>query len=930
MERGPKNGFEAGQPIDTDDAMNDMPKDTTDKFVEGIQKKIADGVYTQEEGDALIAKAEARKAEKAEQAENEAAYNAWANMTPDEANARSDAFANDFAGEENLNSKTGKERTESNLDLYPRMPGESNEEYGARIRQINEMKKQFLEENPEPEDKPAEKTTFDTYKEMVEKRVESGDLKREDADAMLARRGEQIAEKAENAQKIEDYNEAQEKAKMEMAERIRKEVPEALEFLEKHPELKTEMVAAVKKLEELEQIANIKEGADKAVDAELVKRNETFMKAVEAFNAAARANEAARAKMQELEERSKKGGNVSDEEYAKVEEEIHESEKVMAEADADKKNAENEYNAAEAAIRGDAEKRTDELNARINERDKYVESEREYYNKNVNEALANGDAEKVAELKQDQVEAADVMEEWVDRGLGKKPAGEGDDAGEAGEAGEGGEDLPGGGFEAGEAGGEDAGERENAEFEAFAASYLSDPEWRAIYTKDGVFDEARCREALKDMWKAKKAEDAKAAEAAPVKKIDTDGAGEDLPGGGFEAGEAGEDEDDGFENENQRGLFAKIKNFFNRNKRVKDGGKNALKKKGGWRKIAKAALLAFLVGNQIANFMPQDMAKNIVDTAGNGVAIEDVKEDGEDEDENKKVDLEDVADNLSLEADLNAEKGEELSDLIDTKYSDGTDLEINLSYGDYEGSAFFAEGKEGIHNFTPWLYDHETEGITDAQKAEQIQENIDQLADDPVLQGQMAALMGADLTIDGKSVTSFDAMRDVQELGQSDSVFQMNMANAIKDINRELAGHTLNLETVKQGDVYSSLYVVNVADEGEQPRMVYFKDDQVTARVDFEVLQYLDEDNQNILDTNEIGGRKYNFLKAVGVIPEDATDEEAQDIMSKIRILGISGKCGQLIWQHITPDTGSEGTGSEGTGEEGTGDEGTGEEGTGS
>ena len=56
MERGPKNGFEAGQPIDTDDAMNDMPKDTTDKFVEGIQKKIADGVYTQEEGDALIAK----------------------------------------------------------------------------------------------------------------------------------------------------------------------------------------------------------------------------------------------------------------------------------------------------------------------------------------------------------------------------------------------------------------------------------------------------------------------------------------------------------------------------------------------------------------------------------------------------------------------------------------------------------------------------------------------------------------------------------------------------------------------------------------------------------------------------------------------------------------------------------------------------------
>ena len=405
---------------------------------------------------------------------------------------------------------------------------------------------------------------------MVEKRVESGDLKREDADAMLTRREGQLAEKAENAEKARNFDEAQEQYKMEMAEKIRKEVPEALEFLEKHPELKTEMVAAVKKLEELEEIAGIKNGADKAIDAELAKRNETFMKAVEAFNAAARANEAARAKIKQLEDDARSGKKVSDEEYAAAEEAIHDSEKQMAEADADKKNAESEYNAAEVAIRGDADKRTDELNARMNERDKYVAEERDYYNEHMKEALANGDAEKVAELKQDQVEAADVMEEWVDRGLGKKPAGEG-----AGE-------------DTGDGAGEDAGERDDdAEFEKFAAGYINDPDWRAIYTKDGVFDEARCREALKDMWKAKKAEDAKAAEADSTKKIDTDGAGED-------AGEDGEGDDDGFENENQRGLFNKIKNFFNRNKRVKAGAEKALEKGGlkGWKKVVLASMFA--------------------------------------------------------------------------------------------------------------------------------------------------------------------------------------------------------------------------------------------------------------------------------------------------------------------------------------------------
>ena len=116
----PKNSeIMAGQPINTEDAMNDMPKDDSE------------------------------------------AYKAWQKMTPEEAEARSDSFAEDFAGETNTNDKTGKERTESTFDLYPRQAGETNEEYGARIRRMNELKAQFAEENPLPEEPVVEENAVE-------------------------------------------------------------------------------------------------------------------------------------------------------------------------------------------------------------------------------------------------------------------------------------------------------------------------------------------------------------------------------------------------------------------------------------------------------------------------------------------------------------------------------------------------------------------------------------------------------------------------------------------------------------------------------------------------------------------------------------------------------------------------------------------------
>ncbi|MDO4507934.1 MAG: hypothetical protein Q4B65_00880 [Candidatus Saccharibacteria bacterium] len=54
-----------------------------------------------------------------------------------------------YYGEENLNSRTGKERTTSEFDLYPKMEGETNEAYGARLRRMHEMTKAFEEQERE-------------------------------------------------------------------------------------------------------------------------------------------------------------------------------------------------------------------------------------------------------------------------------------------------------------------------------------------------------------------------------------------------------------------------------------------------------------------------------------------------------------------------------------------------------------------------------------------------------------------------------------------------------------------------------------------------------------------------------------------------------------------------------------------------------------
>ena len=84
-------------------------------------------------------KAKAEAEEKAKTPDDKA-YEEWSNMTKEELDARSDAYANDFAGETNINGNTGKERSYNLFDIYPRLEGESKEDYGKShqlLKRIN-------------------------------------------------------------------------------------------------------------------------------------------------------------------------------------------------------------------------------------------------------------------------------------------------------------------------------------------------------------------------------------------------------------------------------------------------------------------------------------------------------------------------------------------------------------------------------------------------------------------------------------------------------------------------------------------------------------------------------------------------------------------------------------------------------------------------
>ena len=936
MEFGSKNRFEAGQPINTDDAMNDMPKNANDVFAQRMQERVADGTYTQEKADKLLEKARALSEENARNQAETDAYNAWANMTPTDFEARENKVEEEYD-------------PVSTFQIYPRMQGETSAEYGKRLSEIKAAENQYLEEHPEP---TVEKAAMSAYRDMVNRRVESGDLKSDDAEAMIQRREEQYAEmeaekqaEVENAKVADSFAERQEQEKMAMAERIRKEVPEALEFLEKHPELKPEMVAAVRKLEELEKISEINEQTDQKLNEEMVRRNETFMKAVEVFNAAARANEAARAKMAGLEADARNGKTVSEEEFKAVEDEIHATEVNMQEANAAKQGAEDNYNAVEAATRAAAEKQTADINKRINFYDRAVAEEQEYYNVNVSslrEKMAETEAAneaaraKMAGLeadarngktvseeefkavedeihatedmmskiqksldfyKGDQKESGEKLDEWVDYKRATDKDQEFIDKLEAAEAEKAGKNT------------ENVAEKDG----------------------DGDGDEDIEIVAGKDD-----------PEIVAGKDDPEIVAGKDDPeivAGKDEDGEKTSEEEE-LETAAKKGLFNKMRNFLGLNEQAGNGIMSALRHS----KIAKAIFvtaLSAVILNSLGGFFSKHLEDKSKDLAQNQVKVE--------QGTNQKMpDLNELARRSLNVVDDSAERKEVLDDLVNTK-AYGHDIEVNINEGDWSGtSSFFDANKHGKFDLVSPVTDLEAlKDMKNHEKAEAIAEGLSQKIDDPTLMTEIAAAMG-NVEIGGKGkniIQSLSDWNDILRSAQDDDVFHNKLLKSIKEGEdgwRDMVSkNDLKLNHVNKGAIYISPYAVNIAEQGENPNLMMFVHQEVTATEDLDCLDFVDKNTgKSILDANKIGGYKYNYLKTCNLIPENATDEAAQKIMAKYKVLGFSQVCSQLLIEHVktgsgteldtgTEGTGEEGTGTEGTGEEGTGTEGTGEEGTG-
>ena len=947
MEFGPKNKFEAGQPISTDEAMNDTPKNAFDTFEQRMQERVADGTYTQEEANKILERAQERRdaVEKraAEETRNIAdmeAYNAWSNMTQEDFDERREAQGLGNEGYESV----------SIMRSYPRLKGESPADYGKRLHQIKAAERavetEYLENHPEK----TENNAISAYREMVENRVQSGDLKAEEAAAMIERREKQYDEielkkraEVENTQTANEFAERQEQEKMDMAERIRNEDPAAIEFLEKHPELKPELVAAVKKLESLEEISKINEEAKRKLDEEVARRNEIFTKSNEILNTMPTANAEARAKLEELNKKAREGENVSNEEFQAALDEIHRTENEMKDAEIAKKNAVNGYDAVEAAIREDARKRTEEIQKRMNTREELINDEREYYNQGVDQenekynTAKNANAEARAKLeelnkkaregenvsneefqaaldeihrtenemkdaeakkeayRQDQKEAADTMDEWVDY----KTTGKWEDTESEKEAGE---------SDDGQSSSEDGAAKTNGDNGAGEGVESNEPETETDETAETKADE--------------NTETSNNLEADGEKEADDDV--EIVMGDDNETLEV----ESGLETEQQKGLFNKLRNFFGRSERSKQGAKEALGKRGRIAKAILATALAAVLFNSLGGFFSKRLSVN--DQIQNQTKIEQAAD-------QSKQSLEDV-NKQSLNVDLNdSEKKETLSDLINTK-AYGQDIEVNINEGKWSGtSSFFDKSKHGAYDLiSPVDKFDDLEKMQNHEKAEAIAEGLSQKIDDPTLMTEIAATMG-NLKIgeEGRSIQSLEDWNDILKYAQEDEAFHDDLLKSIKDGEggwREMMSkYNLNLNHVKKGDVYFSPYAVNMAGEGENPRLMTFGDKEVTADENFDCLDFVDrETGASILDANEIGGYKYNYLKACGIIPENATDAEAQKIMKKYKVLGYSSKCGQLLLEHVNEDSGDEGTGEEGTGEEDTGSEGTGEEGTGS
>jgi len=452
-------------------------------------------------------------------------------------------------------------------------------------------------------------------------------------------------------------------------------------------------------------------------------------------------------------------------------------------------------------------------------------------------------------------------------------------------------------------------------WEAFYAEKAADEEFRKYFGSQEAFDNA-IRQLYEDELNRKADDSDKIEEAEQRKRTE-------------EIGRMMEEDGDDVEEE-KKGLFSKIKGFFGRSKRAKQGKKNAV---GGLRGLKKAFYSTMLgvctfvslvscgiKPNQNLNQLPQEPVAQATEYVENTDGAQ-----NDAEAQRQEQLLQKAAEQKLNVVDMDAEEGEKFPETIKVMY-DGEEIEINTTKNNWDGeSTFYDEvGKEmgmksGRYNLTAMNYDVYN---TDEMNADTFKEAIENVygyaAEDISPSGQYALLAGQDFLIDGDTdgITSVNEMNEVAKYAMSDEgnrqLFGENSHSVLDEV---LGGEEAEIIECAEGSSHGSLYGVDIDGTFEY----HWSNETTPADAKFYAV------TTEKLNSNEAGGYKDRFLRAVGVIPEGASEEEAQKIMDKYD-MAISLKCGQVIIISVDNHSGDESAGNESAGNESAGNESAGNE----
>ena len=164
----------------------------------------------------------------------------------------------------------------------------------------------------------------------------------------------------------------------------------------------------------------------------------------------------------------------------------------------------------------------------------------------------------------------------------------------------------------------------------------------------------------------------------------------------------------------------------------------------------------------------------------------------------------------------------------------------------------------------------------------------------------MTSYLGASFGAFEKA-TSPTAVNDITYMiqhgdAESQAAIKKEANNTIANF---LEGSTLKLGSI-MNETYQSGYASNTGGEGNlQVDMALDKDGVFHKGQAVEFVYAENKDGENIMDMNVRDGFKENSLRALGVIEKNAPDGEVMNIMSRVKILGINVKCGQIIFQYL-------------------------------